>query len=66
MHKSFEQRISIAAKVAAILGGIALSGHAPAARAQSASDEISEVVVTGSRILRKDSSNGQASTSSPT
>ena len=52
--KSLQQHVSVAAAVAAILGGVALSSYTPTAHAQSASDEISEVVVTGSRIVRKD------------
>jgi outer membrane receptor protein involved in Fe transport len=55
--KSFQQHVSVAATVAAILSGVAMTGYAPATRAQqapAASDEISEVVVTGSRIVRKD------------
>ncbi len=51
--KSFQQHVSVAATVAAILGGVALSTHTPAAFAQD-SLEITEVVVTGSRIMRKD------------
>jgi iron complex outermembrane recepter protein len=51
---SFQQYVSVASAVAAILGGVALSTYAPAARAQDSLDEISEVVVTGSRIVRKD------------
>src|SRR6185503_4477007 len=51
---SFQQYVSVASAVAAILGGVALSTYAPTANAQSASDEITEVVVTGSRIVRKD------------
>jgi len=52
--KSFQQQVSVAATVAAILSGAAMTGYAPATWAQQAGDEISEVVVTGSRILRKD------------
>jgi outer membrane receptor protein involved in Fe transport len=52
--KSFQQQVSVAATVAAILGGVAFAGYAPGARAQEAGGEITEVVVTGSRIVRKD------------
>jgi outer membrane receptor protein involved in Fe transport len=54
--KPFQQHVSVAAAVAAILGGVVLSSHAPTARAQeaSSSNEITEVVVTGSRIVRRD------------
>ena len=54
MKKSFQQHVSVAAAVAAILGGVALTSYTPTAQAQSAGDEITEVVVTGSRIVRKD------------
>ena len=54
MKKSFQQHVSVAATVAAILSGVALTSYTPTANAQSASDDITEVVVTGSRILRKD------------
>ena len=51
--KSFQQHVSVAATVAAILGSVAFSSYAPVAQAQDAL-EITEVVVTGSRIVRKD------------
>jgi len=49
-----QQHVPVAAAVAAILAGVAFSTYAPTANAQTASDEITEVVVTGSRIVRKD------------
>jgi iron complex outermembrane receptor protein len=53
--KSFPQ-VSVAAAVAAILGGAAMLGYAPASKAQEAGvePELSEVTVTGSRIQRRD------------
>ena len=58
MKKSVQQ-VSVAAAVAAILGGVAMAAYAPAALSQEAKDakdakEIEEVTVTGSRIQRKD------------
>src|SRR5262249_44857918 len=53
-NKSFQQHVTVAATVAAILGGVAFSSYAPVAHAQESLDDISEVVVTGSRIVRKD------------
>lgn len=48
------QHVSVAAAVAAILGGAAMAAYAPAARSQEASGDLQEVTVTGSRIVRKD------------
>ncbi len=53
MNKSF-QHVSVAASVAAILGGVAMAGYAPASRSAEADGQLEEVTVTGSRIVRKD------------
>lgn len=56
IRKSFPQ-VSVAAAVAAILSGVALTGYSPVSMAQEASgaeSELSEVTVTGSRIQRRD------------
>jgi iron complex outermembrane receptor protein len=53
MKKSLQQQVSVAATVAAILGGVTMVGYAPASGAQDAG-ELEEVTVTGSRIVRKD------------
>jgi len=52
-HASPFQNVSVAAAVAAILSGVAMIGYAPASQAQE-KDELSEITVTGSRIVRKD------------
>jgi outer membrane receptor for ferrienterochelin and colicin len=54
MNNKSYQHVSVAAAVAAILGGIAMSGYAPAARAADEAGALEEVTVTGSRIVRKD------------
>ena len=54
MNSRSYQHLSVAAAVAAILGGIAMSGYAPAARAADEGGALEEVTVTGSRIVRKD------------
>lgn len=48
------QRMTVGAAVAAILGGFAFSTHAPQAQAQEGVSDLEEVVVTGSRIRRRD------------
>ncbi len=53
------KHMSVAATVAAILSGVAMVGYSPVSHSQEAAPkdelgEISEVTVTGSRILRKD------------
>jgi outer membrane receptor protein involved in Fe transport len=60
MKSSFcKQQMSVAATVAAILSGVVMVGYSPVSHSQEAAPkdelgEISEVTVTGSRILRKD------------
>src|SRR6478609_7363911 len=53
------QRVTVGAAVAAILGSFAAAGYMPSARAADAAaaaagDELAEVTVTGSRIMRRD------------
>src|SRR6187397_1237326 len=52
------QRVTVGAAVAAILGSFAVAGYTPSARAADAAaadgDELAEVTVTGSRIMRRD------------
>jgi len=49
------QATTVGATVAAIIAGFAMSTHAPTARAAEAGqEEIVEMIVTGSRILRRD------------
>jgi outer membrane receptor protein involved in Fe transport len=47
------QRVTVGAAVAAVLGSFAFSSYAPVARSAEA-DDLSEVVITGSRIARRD------------
>jgi outer membrane receptor protein involved in Fe transport len=57
MKSNSFQNLSVGAAVAAILSGVALAGYAPVSQAQEsagAADELAEVTVTGSRIVRKD------------
>jgi outer membrane receptor protein involved in Fe transport len=55
MNSSPYQRLTVGATVAAILAGVALSSYTPVARsAEAAEDGLAEVVVTGSRIVRRD------------
>jgi iron complex outermembrane recepter protein len=49
------QRVTVGAAVAAILGGFSLASYAPVSHAAEAEeDELAEITVTGSRILRRD------------
>ena len=49
------QPLTVGATVAAIVAGFAMAGHSPVARAAEATQEdLVEVVVTGSRIMRRD------------
>ncbi len=49
------QRVTVGAVVAAIIGGFTVASYAPSAPAADKSDEeLQEVVVTGSRIARRD------------
>jgi iron complex outermembrane recepter protein len=54
MNNSPYQRLTVGAAVAAILAGVAMTSVAPVARAAEADEDLVEVVVTGSRIVRRD------------
>jgi iron complex outermembrane receptor protein len=54
MNSSPNLRLTVGAAVAAIVAGVAMSSYSPVARTAEAEDELVEVVVTGSRILRRD------------
>ncbi|MFM1887646.1 MAG: hypothetical protein RL026_2803, partial [Pseudomonadota bacterium] len=54
MKKKSYMNVQVGAAVAAILAGVALSSYAPVSMAQDAADELEEVQVTGSRIVRRD------------
>ena len=54
MNNSPYQRLTVGAAVAAIMAGVAMTSFAPVARAAEATDDLVEVVVTGSRIVRRD------------
>ena len=54
MNSSPYQRLTVGAAVAAIIAGVAMTSYTPVARTAEAADDLVEVVVTGSRILRRD------------
>ena len=54
MNNSPYQRLTVGAAVAAIMAGVAMTSYTPVARAADADEDLVEVVVTGSRILRRD------------
>lgn len=55
MNNSPFQRLTVGAAVAAILSGVAITSYTPVARSADAPDaDLVEVVVTGSRIMRRD------------
>jgi iron complex outermembrane recepter protein len=54
MNSSPYQRLTVGAAVAAIMAGVAMTSYAPVARTAEAADDLIEVVVTGSRITRRD------------
>jgi len=55
MSNSRYQRLTVGAAVAAIVAGVAMTSYAPVARsAEAKNDDLVEVVVTGSRIVRRD------------
>ena len=55
MNSSPYQRLTVGAAVAAIVAGVAMASYTPVARtAEATADDLVEVVVTGSRIVRRD------------
>jgi iron complex outermembrane recepter protein len=54
MNSSPYQRLTVGAAVAAIVAGVAMASYTPVARTAEAADDLVEVVVTGSRIVRRD------------
>ncbi len=48
------QRLTVGAVVASIIGGFTIASYAPVAPAAEGDQELQEVVVTGSRIARRD------------